>query len=462
MAVGAYGQSGRVAPGAAKQDSPATQALAELSVKQMFDEANAYSKNKFAEFEQRKIKYSEGLRKQTQQEQKQLAAKYAAAAAARTDLAGDDYYYLGMLHWIAENLDGTSDSLKIFLAGSAPQAEKVQTSRSIIVVIASKKKNFLDAEKYLADYLGATPVKLTERARMESELAKAYLAEKSPDKASPHALAAYTATKSIAADPALRSRVIDQLLDDGMLVFESYRESGKQPLADGALEELRKTAAAYGSPSLYYYALDQQIKYFIQTGRKPLALDTYAAFLDRALKDFTAPASQKDVIQRLKRRELHYRMMEEPAPELTGIDTWIGDKQVKLGDLRGKVVLLDFWATWCGPCFEAFPTLIDLDSKYKDSGLVILGVTRYYGTADGFPVDRNNEIELLRKFKAAQKLPYDLPVASDATTQKAWGATTLPTAVIIDKKGIVRYIESGTNPTRLEEIRDVIVKLLAE
>jgi thiol-disulfide isomerase/thioredoxin len=256
--------------------------------------------------------------------------------------------------------------------------------------------------------------------------------------------------------------VIDQLLDDGMLVFESYRESGKQPLADGALEELRKTAAAYGSPSLYYYALDQQIKYFIQTGRKPLALDTYTAFLDRALKDFTAPASQKDVIQRLKRRELHYRMMEEPAPELTGIDTWIGDKQVKLGDLRGKVVLLDFWATWCGPCFEAFPALIDLDSKYKDSGLVILGVTRYYGTADGFPVDRNNEIELLRKLKAAQKLPYDLPVASDATTQKAWGATTLPTAVIIDKKGIVRYIESGTNPTRLEEIRDVIVKLLAE
>ena len=78
----------------------------------MFDEANAFARNKFAEFEQKKIAYSESLRKQTIRDQKQLAAKYAGLLSAKPNLAGEDLYYLGMLHWIAANLDGTAGSLR--------------------------------------------------------------------------------------------------------------------------------------------------------------------------------------------------------------------------------------------------------------------------------------------------------------------------------------------------------------
>src|SRR4051812_14988959 len=101
--LSAAAQSGRVGPSTAA--SPAVGSG--QSVKQLFDEANGYSKAKFSEYEQKKVPYSESLMDRTRLEQRQLAAKYATLAGSRENLAGDDFYYLGMLHWVAENLDGT-------------------------------------------------------------------------------------------------------------------------------------------------------------------------------------------------------------------------------------------------------------------------------------------------------------------------------------------------------------------
>src|SRR5215218_2027795 len=80
-------QSRRVSP----TGVPVSASIApDLTVKQMFDEANSYNKMKFAEYEQKKIAYSERLRLDTEREQRQLAAKYATVAAARTNLTGED------------------------------------------------------------------------------------------------------------------------------------------------------------------------------------------------------------------------------------------------------------------------------------------------------------------------------------------------------------------------------------
>src|SRR5205085_10219236 len=105
-------QSGRVNPTSTPAVSTVT---TELSIKQMFEEANGYNRKKFAEYEQKKIAYSEKLRLSTEREQRQLAAKYATAATTRTNLAGEEIYYVGMLNWIAENYDGTTETLKKFL-----------------------------------------------------------------------------------------------------------------------------------------------------------------------------------------------------------------------------------------------------------------------------------------------------------------------------------------------------------
>lgn len=462
--VGITGQSRRVAPAGAptQAETPTVRAEAELTVKQMFDEANGYSKAKFTEYAEKKVPYTDSLLARTKLEQRQLAAKYATSAMLRKDLSGEDLYYLGMLHWIAENLDGTAESLRKFIGLENSPADRRQTARSIVVVVLAKQKKLDDAERMLAEYLKAEPTKLTERSRMEGELAKAYQAQKDYVRMAPHAEEAYKAAKELLKDATSRARGLDEILDAGMLVYEAYRDSDDRKKAEGSLDDMRVAAASVQSPSFYYYAVDQKIKYFVETDRKPQAMEFYLTSLAGAEKDFGIKAQQSEVITRLKKREKHYKLLGLPAPELPVADQWFPGERKTLADLKGKVVLLDFWATWCEPCFDAFPSLIEWYQDFGREGFEILGITRYYGFVGGMPADNSSEIEYFKRFRQKERLPYDFVVGKDQSIQMFYGATALPTAVLIDRRGVIRYIESGTSPTRLEQMREMIVKLLAE
>jgi thiol-disulfide isomerase/thioredoxin len=133
------------------------------------------------------------------------------------------------------------------------------------------------------------------------------------------------------------------------------------------------------------------------------------------------------------------------APPALQIKDWL-TKSVKYEDLRGKVVLVDFWATWCGPCMRALPENNQLLKKFGDKGLAIIGIhdgTKGFQSAPG--VVKNLNIE------------YPLGVDSGTKSASGWRVSFWPTYGVIDRSGKVRAV--GLQPQHLEQ---VITKLLAE
>ncbi|HQZ81668.1 MAG TPA: TlpA disulfide reductase family protein [Pyrinomonadaceae bacterium] len=456
LAAIAAAQSGRTAPTPTPAPAESTP-----TAKELYEEASSYVRVKADEFAQKKVPFSNDRLEILLSQQKALAAHNALRLGGRKTLEKDDLYYLGMLHWLAQDLDGTREILTSYLAAASDDNVKAQTARSILSVVLAKQARPVEAANVLEDYKKHEPSKLSDIARMTAEIAKSFQSAKEFEKMVPFAVAAYETAKSMLDDPSYRQRGLDELLDAGMLVFEAYRDSKNSVEAEKALDDMRLTAAKANSAGFYYYAGDQKIKYLIETGRKPEAMKFYEdidATINRNLK---VVSIREDVRRRFKVRRDQYRILGEKAPEFVGVDVSFPGRQT-LASLKGKVVLLDFWAIWCVPCIEAMPDLKEWHEMFSRDGFEIVGITRYYGEPEGLPANKKDELALIKAFREKHKMPYDIPVALDQRNQLAYGATRLPTAVILDRKGVVRFVESGTSPLRLAQIEAAIKKLLEE
>lgn len=140
------------------------------------------------------------------------------------------------------------------------------------------------------------------------------------------------------------------------------------------------------------------------------------------------------------------------APEIS-VKEWIQGEPATLETLRGRVVLLEFWATWCKPCREMFGKLRKLHEAYAARGLEILALTRHYFAYRGTADSQAEELELMRKVVREHELEFRVGVSETEHTQELYGATGMPTLCLIDRRGIVRYAHfGGGEDSKFDEI----------
>lgn len=128
----------------------------------------------------------------------------------------------------------------------------------------------------------------------------------------------------------------------------------------------------------------------------------------------------------------------------------LSGKPVNAASLAGKVVVIDFWATWCAPCREELPVLQKLYKKYAAQGLVVVGVS----------VDKDDSN--IKQFLV--KMPLSFPIVHDAAhaVTGKYAPPRMPSSFIVDRKGIVRYVHGGYRSDDAAEFEKQIQALLAK
>lgn len=140
---------------------------------------------------------------------------------------------------------------------------------------------------------------------------------------------------------------------------------------------------------------------------------------------------------------------ERPAPDCT-LTTLDGAQRHNLQQFRGKVLYVDFWASWCTPCAQSFPFMNGLDRDLRDQGLQVLGIN----------LDENPDDA--RDFLA--KLPASFTIVADASQQcaKDFGVQAMPSSYLIDRNGVIRHQHLGFRAGEAEQFRQLVEQLLAE
>ena len=183
-------------------------------------------------------------------------------------------------------------------------------------------------------------------------------------------------------------------------------------------------------------------------------------------------ASLKSYERRIDSAMKLTKMVGGPAPKFQ-IDAWVNQGDLTEESLKGKVVLIDFWSVWCGPCIATFPHLREWREEFHSKGFEIVGVTRYYNyewnddsnrasRASG-QVSAADEQAMLGKFLAHHKLEHPTIVTPKTSTMQAeFGVTGIPHVVLIDRKGNVQMVKVGSGPQNAIALEAKIKELLAE
>jgi len=150
-----------------------------------------------------------------------------------------------------------------------------------------------------------------------------------------------------------------------------------------------------------------------------------------------------------------------PARELTNTSWLNADRPLRLSELRGRVVLLNFWVFTCGNCTRTVPSLVEYDRQYRERGLTIIGIHTPEFPPYAGEHDKGNLVRALQR----QGITYPNAQDNDRRTWDAYGIRYWPSFVLVDKRGIIRYTGYGEfhlNDGDFREWDRRIARLLAE
>lgn len=146
-----------------------------------------------------------------------------------------------------------------------------------------------------------------------------------------------------------------------------------------------------------------------------------------------------------------------PVPEAiaTAEVKMIDGTSFKVEDKKGKVILINLWATWCGPCREEMPSLVEMHEKYKDQGFEVIGLDS----------DENETVEMIQEFAKEMKLNYPLGYADGKLFRqfvRISGLQGIPQSILINREGKMTGVFTGGGPKVIAKMKETVAKTMSE